>query len=202
MPGTGGRGVADLLVAAGGARMILPLLAEPTRHPRDWPYRMAICGAYELRRGFLAGAGTHILGIQRRNMPFGEPLLTRDRHLILEFDDVTDPARPEAPSVAHLEAAMAFVDNLPEEAALVIHCMQGVSRSTALALGLLAREVPPLRAGHLLHSLRPSACPNPLLVRLWDDLLGLRGELVQVAERFPTVVWRKDGCEPLHRRLA
>lgn len=180
--------------------MIAPLLDGRPRHPQGWPCRLAICGAYELRRGLVAFEATHVLRIERPGITFGAPVLAPDRLLTLEFDDLTDASLPDAPTTAHLEAAIAFVDRLPAQATLVVHCLQGVSRSTALALGLLAREVPPLRAAYLLHALRPFACPNSLVVRLWDDLLGLRGELVAAAEHFPAVVWREgDGRRPQRR---
>lgn len=170
--------------------MMETLLEGAMLGPSGWPYRMTICGAYELRQGFVSWQGTHVLSIQRGGARYHGPALPADRHLVLEFDDVTDPSRLDAPTLAHLAAAMAFVDALPAEAALVVHCTQGVSRSTALTLGLLAREVPPMEAAGLLHTLRPFACPNPLVVRLWDDLLGLQGELVVAACHFPTVSWR------------
>lgn len=163
---------------------------------------MVICGAYEARQGFVAWEGTHILSIDDREGR-GSHSPASDRRLVLHFGDVVDSARLDAPEAAHLETAMAFVDALPAEAVLVVQCLPGVSRSTALALGLLAREVSPERAGYLLHSLRPFACPNLLLVRLWDDLLGLGGELIGVAEAFPTVFWPQHepgsrGTRPPH----
>lgn len=182
--------------------MIQPLLETSPRHPTGWRYSMAICGAYELRSSLPAFACTHILGIQARSLPFGGPLLAAERHLVLEFDDVAEPSLSDAPTIRHIEAAMEFVDALPTDAMLAIHCMQGISRSTALALGLLAREVPPAQAGLLLHSLRPFACPNALMIRLWDEELDLKGELIDVAERFPTLVWPGTGNEERARRAA
>lgn len=173
---------------------MIEALLEPLHHPRGWPYRMAICGALQPQLGLLAFEATHLVGIDRRGDPFGT-LFESGHQLALDFADVTDVSRSDAPHPAHLEAAMSFVDDLPPEATLVIRCPRGISRSTALALGLLARAVAPPRAARLLHSLCPFACPNLLLVRLWDDLLGLDGELVEMSGRFPTFVWRHvDGC--------
>lgn len=157
--------------------------------------RMAVCGAHELRQGFVSWRGSHIISIQQGSLPYRGPDLGDENHLVLDFDDVTDPSRLGAPTLAHLASAMSFIDALPSEAVLIVHCAQGVSRSTALALGLLAREVPPGRAAALLHGLRPFACPNPLLVRLWDELLGLDGALIDAASPFPTLVWH-DGLIP------
>ena len=168
--------------------MIEALLDAPPRHPRGWPCRMAIWGSLELRRGAVLRETTHLVSIDQDGSAF-ESAEMAGRHLALDLDDVTEAAHPGAPTLAHLDSLLTFVDRLPASAALVIRCPHGISRSTALALGILAREVPPLRAAFLLHRLRPFACPNALLVRLWDELLGLDGELVEVAGHFPTFTW-------------
>jgi predicted protein tyrosine phosphatase len=174
--------------------MIEALVDGPVRHPRGWPCRMGIWGSLELHRRTALADGTHLVSVEPDESAL--PLSTSaGRHLVLDVDDVTEAARPGAPTLRHLDALMTFVDRLPADAALVIRCPHGVSRSTALALGLLAREVPPLRAAYLLHRLRPFACPNALLVRMWDELLGLDGDLVEVAGHFPTFTWRHgDGA--------
>ena len=121
---------------------------------------------------------------------------------MLEFEDTTDHDDPEAPTQAHLDAAIAFVDALPDDARLLIHCLQGVSRSTGLALGLLARQMSPLRASYHLHRARPVAAPNMLIVKMWDQKLELAGALTTQGKRFPCQVWRHgDGLGGFpHRR--
>lgn len=185
--------------------MIAPLLEETRRHPRGWPIRMAICGAYELRHGLVAWEATHVISIHRQPSLHAGTALFDENHLQLEFDDVADPSRPGAPTFTHLATTLSFIDSLPPEAVLVVHCAHGISRSTALALGILAREVPPQRAAALLHGLRPFACPNPLMVRLWDELLGFEGALVEAARPFPTMTWQGDdrpAQPPKPRRVA
>ena len=174
--------------------MIEALVDGPLHHPRGWPCRMSIWGSLELHRGAVLAEVTHIVSVERDESAL--PLHpAAGRHLVLDLDDVSEAASPGAPTLRHLDALMTFVDRLPADAALVIRCPHGISRSTALALGLLAREVPPLRAAYLLHRLRPFACPNALLVRMWDELLGLDGDLVEVAGHFPTFTWRHGDGE-------
>lgn len=160
------------------------------RHPHGWPCRMRVCGQYEARQHVAQWQPTHLVSIKRRELAYRGPAFPAERHLLLEFEDVTDAAHPEAPSQAHLDAALSFIDALPQDASVLIHCLQGLSRSTALAFGLLAREVAPLRAAYLLHQLRPQATPNLLMLRLWDERLGLHGELVRAGGHFPCQVWR------------
>lgn len=174
----------------------------PVRHPAGWPHHLRVCGQYEARRESAEWPATHVIGIGRRSRVYRGPGLPDERRLILLFDDTEDEADQEAPRREHLDRAAAFVDALPGDARLLVHCLQGLSRSTAMALGLIAREVSPLRAGYLLHCARPVATPNRLIVRHWDELLGLGGELVRIGEFFPCEVWRHgDGLGNFpHRR--
>lgn len=172
------------------------------RHPNSWPLRLAVCGQYEARQWFEAMQATHVISIRKEGRAFHPPKVDAARHLVLSFEDTLDAAHPDAPQLAHVEAAVAFIDALPSDARLLVHCLQGLSRSTALVLGILAREVSPLRAGFLLHRLRPVATPNTLLVKLWDERLGLGGELMRVGGVFPAKFWRHgDGLGNFpHRR--
>ena len=63
---------------------------------------------------------------------------------------------------------------------LLIHCQVGVSRSTAIALAILADRLGPGQEGEALQALlrlRPQAIPNLLVVSLADDLLARNGAL-------------------------
>jgi predicted protein tyrosine phosphatase len=173
-----------------------------TRHPNGWPLRLAVCGQYEARQWFERMQATHVVSIRKEGRAFHPPKVDAARHLVLSFEDTHDASHADAPTAAHIEQAVVFVDAMPADARVLVHCLQGLSRSTGLVLGLLAREVSPLRAGYLLHQLRSVATPNTLLVKLWDERLGLGGELVRVGELFPCQVWRHgDGLGNLpHRR--
>ena len=118
----------------------------------------------------LAGPGREVLrpeGLDRFTVPvFHDIAAPRDGHV--------EP-RPE--HVAEiLRAGRAWNRSRP----LVIQCWMGVSRSTAAAL-LVAAD---LEGGDMaalaarLRAAAPFATPNPLLVRLGDDALGLHGALV------------------------
>ncbi|URK88259.1 hypothetical protein LP421_13090 [Rhizobium sp. RCAM05350] len=55
--------------------------------------------------------------------------LPADRHLELLFGDVTDPDEADAAKLSHIEQAFAFVDGLPQDAHVLIHCLRGIGRS-------------------------------------------------------------------------
>lgn len=160
-------------------------------HPRGWPMTLAIAGRAEAVRDGLDRAATHVValtspGARSPDIEVGG----EGTALRLLFDDVVDPAHPNAPRPEALDDVCAFVDALPAEARLLIHCRQGVGRSTAVALGLLARVMTPEEAGARLHALRPCAAPNELIVAHWDRRLRLRGALRRVGWRFPCERWR------------
>ena len=171
--------------------MLEPLFEQP-KHGAGWPSRLAVCGQYEARRDFSQLGVTHLISIKGPSMAYRGPAIEPARHLLLQFDDTHDRQHFAAPQMSDVEAVKAFVSALPQDACLMIHCLQGVSRSTAMALGLLAQEAPPFRACALLHRLRPQAMPNRLLVKYWDQTLGLDGELEYYAGLFPCRSWPVD----------
>lgn len=78
------------------------------------------------------------------------------------------------PDADHVRGVFAFADETEDEP-LLIHCWAGVSRSTAMALGLIVRgmhwdgyepEEIAEEAPALLLELRPRAAPNALILRL------------------------------------
>lgn len=120
------------------------------------------------------------LGIEPHESPLRR--WPQQRQLLVDFDDVTDPADspesarwfshttlPRTPSLADARQIVAFVHALHTDArpwALLVHCTAGVSRSTATALwvrehcGVMMPEVPDV--------CRPSSPwrPNKTLARL------------------------------------
>jgi predicted protein tyrosine phosphatase len=93
------------------------------------------------------------------------------------FDDIIedkDSAYYRAPRAADLDAIFNYAAGLPAiptPAPLLIHCQQGISRSTAVALVLAHSQLPPTedRAAKALEitlTLRPQAVPNRLVLQL------------------------------------
>ncbi len=124
----------------------------------------------------------------------GEPA-----HQVLCFYDIEDPAQPSAPERRHVEAGLDFA-RAHATRRLLIHCFAGVSRSTALAYAILVERHG--RAGDeramldRLLVLRPQACPNRLMVRYADALLGCEGRMIQAVEDHPVI------CETRRRNFS
>lgn len=96
--------------------------------------------------------------------------------LSLRFDDAenldTEDTGITFPQKSHIEEALAFADERPG-APLLIQCWAGLSRSAAMALGIIARGL--YRDGcdtyagdaiDYLLQIRPQARPNVLVLRL------------------------------------
>lgn len=164
-------------------RRIRPLIAP---RPGQWPCALAVMGAAEARRHADRIEATHQLSIlDEGQTPRRLATVTAERHLHLTFADCEGSAEPQRPNMEHARAILAWTGALPPDARLLIHCLAGQSRSPAVALGILARHVPPEQAAEILEQIRPEAQPNTRLVAIFDVVLGLNGTLAAAsAARF------------------
>jgi predicted protein tyrosine phosphatase len=151
--------------------------------------RITICGISELGEHAAAVGITHVLSITGPNSPDPPELaaLGAHRRLIMHFDDLIRPERDRiAPTRKDVERLLAFgreVGATPN-AHLLVHCLAGVSRSTAAAALILMQANPELSATAVLDAvvaIRPCAWPNLLILELGDALLGRNGEIVAAA---------------------
>ncbi len=168
-----------------------PLLATNPAHPNGWPIRIIVSSQTETRHNRAVWAPTHLISIRATGSKLLSMIdLPAKNHLELLFGDVTDPDEPDAARAEAIEQTFAFVDQLPEDAHLLVHCLRGIGRSTALTMGILARYMDPEEAAAALHGLRPEAKPNRHVTGLCDTVLGLKGKLAKQALRFPAKVWK------------
>jgi predicted protein tyrosine phosphatase len=115
---------------------------------------------------------------------------TEPAHKVLRFYDIDDPRQKAAPARHHVHAGLRFARRHAGRH-MLIHCQAGVSRSTALAYAILVDRhdaVGDERAMlERILALRPQACPNRLVVRHADALLGCAGRMVQAVEEHPVI---------------
>lgn len=72
-----------------------------------------------------------------------------------------------------------FTRSLKSTDKLLVHCHAGISRSTAVACGVLCQHgLTPTEAVKRVLFIRPIAFPNKHILTLFDELLGLSGQLV------------------------
>ena len=126
---------------------------------------------------------THVLSIQDKGdlwVPrpqFGCEVET------LQFDDLFSPTAASGPQVHHIRQIISWAQSLPESSHALVHCVAGVSRSTAAALISSVVETGNVSdsVDHV-WTIRPQAIPNPLMVWIADKLLGLDGRLFRASE--------------------
>jgi predicted protein tyrosine phosphatase len=168
-----------------------PVLDTNPPHPNGWPIRLIVASQTEARHNRALWAPSHLISIRAPGTKLLSMIdLPAERHLQLLFGDVTDPDEAEAARPDAVEQTFAFIDGLPHDAHLLIHCLRGIGRSTAFTLGILARYMEPEEAAAALHGLRPEAKPNRHVTGLCDTMLGLKGRLAKQALRFPAKVWK------------
>ena len=86
------------------------------------------------------------------------------------------------PTLDMVEKALNFARQLSENDTLLVCCLHGVSRSTAVALAVLRQADPTASNQDVVRRLlvlRPEACPNALIVEYADKLLNRGGDLLQ-----------------------
>ncbi|RWX75927.1 protein tyrosine phosphatase [Neorhizobium lilium] len=110
-------------------------------------------------------------------------VIAAERHLKLAMNDIGFAGGHGlvAPSEAHVERLISFVQSWDQSAPMVIHCWMGVSRSPAAAVIAALSLHPDQNDAALAARLRkvaPHATPNSRLIEIGDQMLNRNGRLV------------------------
>lgn len=120
-----------------------------------------------------------------------------DRHLKIAVDDIWEHKDGMVlPDAAVVEDVIAFGKTWTGDAPMLVHCWAGVSRSTAAAFILACERLPHVDERKIAEAMRKassSATPNPLLIRLADDILGRKGRMVDAIEGIGRGVYAYPG---------
>lgn len=105
-----------------------------------------------------------------------------------QFDDVSYPTRfYQAPSRADVEAILTFAKAIdPAAHKVLVHCVAGISRSSAAATLILLQAHPDQTADQIFDEIvriRRPASPNSLMLELGGDILGRKDELLDAYKR-------------------
>jgi predicted protein tyrosine phosphatase len=127
-----------------------------------------------------------VIGPNEVDEPDGLPptpeSIASEKHLKLTVHDIwVDDTAQILPTENHIEQLIAFGHGWERDEPLLVHCLAGVSRSTAAALTLLVMGSPGQEydAAQLLRERAPHAEPNRLMIAIADEILGLDGVLVE-----------------------
>ena len=81
--------------------------------------------------------------------------------------------------MSHIKRALEFADKI-KDGSLLIHCCAGISRSSAIALAVIAKRLGSGKeeeAVKTLEHINPNCRPNKSIVEMTDELLERDGKL-------------------------
>ena len=106
------------------------------------------------------------------------------KQLVLCFDDISVPLDDFIePQEKHILQALSFADRIGE-GSILIHCHAGISRSSAIALAIIAQRMgmgKEQETIEILESINPNCRPNKSLVWLTDEILERDRRLYDIA---------------------
>lgn len=150
-----------------------------------------VCGVDELP--IYLPRATHVVSIFSQGFRDELPIIRHavSRVLELDFDDIDEPriidhgsyGKQYPPTKKHIQHLIKFIKGIGAPAKLLFHCHAGISRSTAAALVAICinhKTGTPEQWMEMLLTIRPGACPNSLMLKYADELMGLDGELKKV----------------------
>lgn len=160
-------------------------------HHLHLPFAISICGISELPK-FATSNITHLLSLDAPGTPTATPEWFKGTHWHLDFVDfeskkmaalfgLTPPAKDDVELILEF-GEMCLASSQTTKTHLLIHCLAGVSRSTAAAYTIICKLLGPGReeaAFDLLLKIRPCASPNRLIVKYADQLLERKGAMIK-----------------------
>lgn len=126
----------------------------------------------------------HVLSITDvGNHLYLTPRLKKCNILKMQFDDVILANAAHAPTVEQVDQMLSWARKIPANEDLVVHCWAGISRSSAIAIAIHADRYGKIDEAiqHIKHT-RPLICPNPVISKYADELLGADGRLHDACE--------------------
>lgn len=101
-----------------------------------------------------------------------EPDFYWGKHLILHMNDIVKPNSINSPNFEHISKILNFTNYLNNNDRILIHCHAGISRSVAVAIGIMVQHgYKPEEAIQYCIKIRPQMYPNELIAHIFDIIL-------------------------------
>lgn len=157
-------------------------------------FELKICGIFEASRWADNNWPTHIVSMVDPGINIS---FACKNHLILHLHDVESQLRNEwvLGSEEHIDAILEFTKDLGPGDRLLVHCHQGLSRSTAAAIGIMLQHGFDAESAYrYVESVRDILLPNGLIIKMLDERFGLNGHLYDlvISERREKMKRRLD----------
>lgn len=146
-----------------------------------------VCSLARLQETIACTGARHVVSLMGDEAPI-EPLdrIAPENHLWLRLHDIAAPAEGYIlPDEAHVANLFRFVRGWDRRTPLVVHCLMGISRSTATAFASVCALSPHRDEHGIARALRqasPTASPNIRIVSLADRLLRRQGRMIAAVE--------------------
>jgi predicted protein tyrosine phosphatase len=159
-------------------------MSAPRNAPAPLPAgRIHVCALRLVPEAIRTTGARHLLSIINHHaIPETPAGIPGSQHAKISVNDIDRPLPGLIhPAAEHCEAVIRFSRAWNGSGPLIVHCLAGISRSTAAAfisLCDLNPDVPELVVARRIRAVSPTASPNTLLVAVADDLLGRGGKMV------------------------
>ncbi len=141
---------------------------------------------------------SHLITLLDPHLMGESPRFFPDRHLKIAVDDIWEPAEGKVlPHADLVDRILQFGRTWDGQSPLLVHCWAGVSRSTATAFILACERNPDTSEATIAQALRKAsgaATPNPMLVRIADDMLGREGRMLAAVRDIGQGVYSYPGA--------
>lgn len=162
--------------------------------------QLVICGVHDADR--ILSSSNHgiqavisILDPECRTFLRPSGLHTVEHTLEIDFDDVeVENESYRYPTMQDAQDIVEFITSTLSKSnhdSWLIHCHQGISRSTACGLLLCALTYGLDDARHQLLSVRPRAAPNTLICEHFDKICGFDGKFAKISWDFDYQLLKK-----------
>ena len=175
---------------------------KPSKAELPEPPRFHICGLVELRAVPPAG-WSHVISIwnssaaprrQEIHSTIRGQFLGARVHIAI-FDDIEREEQGYvAPTEEDISEILVFSLGIPYGARVLVHCMAGLRRSTAVAYAIACQVAGAgyeQEAFEVVRAARPQLAPNQLIVEIADLLLQRHGAMSEVVDAH----WRRMAVE-------
>lgn len=114
--------------------------------------------------------------------PAARNLEPDENHIVIPVHDIDQKMEGWIyPDENHIREVLRFTQDIKEDDKVLVHCHAGVSRSTAMAIGILIQHgMTAQEAVDYVFEIRECAWPNGLIIEILDKELNQNGELSKV----------------------
>ena len=162
------------------------------------PDTIHVCPLSHVERMVSSTGARHLMTLANSSIVIETPdQVLAGRHLRLVMNDICEPqAGLTTPQLHHIDRLIEFVRSWDRQSPLLIHCLAGISRSTAgcfIALCLLNPRVAEADIARKLRAASPTAMPNRLLVALADEQLNRGGRMMKALDAMGPARLQSEG---------